>query len=68
MKFALLDGSDPSTAGPSQGEVNDWLAFDKAVKDAGEGLRRIDDVDGASPRAALTPERVRLICFQVVHA
>lgn len=49
MKFALLDGSDPSTAGPSQGEVNDWLAFDKAVKDAGEGLRRIDDVDGASP-------------------
>ena len=35
MKFALLDGSDPSTAGPSQGEVNDWLAFDKAVQDAG---------------------------------
>lgn len=34
-KFALIYQYDPTTAGPTQGEVDDWVAYDKAVRDAG---------------------------------
>jgi hypothetical protein len=33
-----------------------------------EGLRRVDDGANASTPLALTPERVRLVCFQVIHS
>ena len=32
-----------------------------------EGLRPVEDSGGVGARAALTPDRVRLICFQVIH-
>jgi hypothetical protein len=32
-----------------------------------EGLRPVDDEESAARMPALTPERVRLICYQVVH-
>lgn len=35
MKFALLYQYDPTVTGPTKGEVEDWLAFDKQVRDAG---------------------------------
>ncbi|WP_250005615.1 YciI family protein [Actinoplanes sp. M2I2] len=35
MKFALLYQYDPTQAGPADGEVQDWLEFDKHVRDAG---------------------------------
>lgn len=35
MKFALIYAYDPAVSSPSEGEVDDWMAFDKAVKDAG---------------------------------
>jgi hypothetical protein len=31
----LLYHYDPTQAGPSEGEVSEWLAFHKAVRDAG---------------------------------
>ena len=34
---------------------------------ASEGLRRVDPARTPQP-VALTPERVRLVCFQVVHS
>jgi len=33
---------------------------------ASEGLRRVDPASTSQP-VAITPERVRLVCFQVVH-
>jgi hypothetical protein len=33
---------------------------------ASEGLRRVDDADRGSGRVAITRDRVRLICFQVI--
>ena len=35
MKFALLYQYDPTQTGPADNEVEDWLAFDKRVRDAG---------------------------------
>jgi hypothetical protein len=35
MKFALLYQYDPTTTGPTDGEIQDWFAFDKRVRDAG---------------------------------
>ena len=35
MQFALLYQYDPAEAAPSAGEVQDWMDFDQAVKDAG---------------------------------
>ena len=35
MKFALLYSYDPRHAGPSEGEVSEWIAFDEKVKKAG---------------------------------
>jgi hypothetical protein len=35
VKFALLYHYDPATDGPSEGEIPEWFAFDKEVKDAG---------------------------------
>ena len=34
MKFALLDYYNPAEAGPTEGEVADWMTFDEAVKAA----------------------------------
>ncbi|WP_158581401.1 YciI family protein [Actinomadura spongiicola] len=35
MKFSLLYQYDPSKTGPTEGEIADWLAFDKDMRDAG---------------------------------
>ncbi|MGH2534669.1 MAG: YciI family protein [Thermomicrobiales bacterium] len=35
MKVALLYYYDPAQAGPTEGEVADWLAFEKDVNEAG---------------------------------
>ena len=59
MKFALLYQYDPTQAGPADNEVQDWLAFDKQVRDAGsfvyeagfhpvDAARRVTVRDGAS--------------------
>ena len=34
MKFALHEYYNPAEAGPTEGEVADWMAFDEAVKAA----------------------------------
>ena len=59
MKFALLYQYDPARTGPAANEVEDWLAFDKQVRDAGafvyeagfhpaEAARRVTVRDGVS--------------------
>ena len=35
MKFALLYHYDPEHAGPAEGEVSEWVAFDEKVRAAG---------------------------------
>jgi hypothetical protein len=35
MRFALLYHYDPAEAGPTKGEVRDWLAFEQEAKNAG---------------------------------
>ncbi|NNH70016.1 hypothetical protein HLB23_09095 [Nocardia uniformis] len=35
MKYTLLYAYDPATAGPSDGEVPEWIEFDNQVKAAG---------------------------------
>ncbi|MEU5846557.1 YciI family protein [Saccharopolyspora shandongensis] len=35
MKFALLYQYDPTKTGPTDGEIDDWLALDKQIRDAG---------------------------------
>jgi hypothetical protein len=34
-KFALIYQYDPAATGPTEGEVPDWFAYDKGVRDAG---------------------------------
>ncbi|MGW0196277.1 YciI family protein [Nonomuraea sp. NPDC003201] len=34
-KFALVYQYDPAATGPAQGEVPDWFAYDKEVREAG---------------------------------
>jgi hypothetical protein len=63
MKFALLYFYDPAVAGPTTGEVEDWMAFDTEVKAAGvhveesgfhsaEGARTVTVRDGAASTVA----------------
>lgn len=35
MKYSLLYAYDPTQTGPSDAEIDAWLAFDAAVKEAG---------------------------------
>ncbi|MGW1677071.1 YciI family protein [Saccharopolyspora sp. NPDC002376] len=66
-KFALIYQYNPTEAGPSQGEIDEWVAYDKEVRDAGVFVYEAGYHDAEASRTVSVRDGSTIVNDGVAH-